>query len=62
MASPTIVFNSISEDDVCEFDDIVDARSEKYNLVCQTEQNGSLWELREMALTRGGLVNREYGR
>ena len=64
MSSPTMkmAFSSISEDDDgsgFEFDRISNAKDDKYNLIRQAEKNGSLWELREMALTRGGLVNRE---
>lgn len=59
MASPNMAFSAISEERNIEFEGFSDAKSDKYNRIRQAEENGSLWELREMALTRGGLVNRE---
>lgn len=53
-----MAFRSIQEEDD-HFDMTTDAKTEKYNQIRACLKNGSLWELREMALTRGGLVNRK---
>ena len=59
MESPTMAFSSINEE--LGEDMIGDAKTEKYNQIQDTLKNGSsLWKLREMALTRGGLVNGKY--
>ena len=55
-------FTSIAENDGANWsgqETVHDARSDKYNLIREAEKSGSLLLLREMALTRGGLVNRE---
>lgn len=55
-----MAFSCITEDDTnADNELIVDARTEKFNRIRECEARGSIWELREMALSPGGLVNAE---
>ena len=56
-----MAFKTINEeeDDFHEAVMMNDPRADKEDAILACERNGSLWELREMALTKGGLVNGE---
>ena len=52
-----MAFSSISDDNVGLELEMIDPRVSKEEEILECERNGSIWELREMALSRGGLVN-----